>query len=103
MADPEEYRTREQVEEWRRRDPIETFGERLVAEGVVSADEREAMNAGAVETVDAAVQFAEDSPFPAPESLYDEVYVLGDQVQGWYSIDERAAGVHKGEDERKWR
>jgi hypothetical protein len=28
--------------------------------------------------------------------------VLGDQVQGWYSIDERAAGVHRGEDERKW-
>jgi len=25
--------------------------------------------------------------------------VLGDQVQGWYSIDERSAGVHRGEDE----
>src|SRR5512144_1636634 len=33
MADPEEYRTKEQVEEWRRRDPIVTFGERMVAEG----------------------------------------------------------------------
>ena len=37
MADPEEYRTKEQVEEWRRRDPIETFGARLVAEDVPSA------------------------------------------------------------------
>ena len=46
--------------------------------------------------------FAEASPFPPPESLYDDVYVLGDQVQGWYSIDERSAGVHKGEDEREW-
>ncbi len=38
---------------------------------------------------------------PAPESLYDDVYVLGDQVRGWYSVDERSAGVHRGEDERK--
>ena len=26
--------------------------------------------------------------------------MLGDQVKGWYSVDERSAGVHKGEDER---
>jgi hypothetical protein len=37
---------------------------------------------------------------PAPESLYDDDYVLGGQVHGWYSVDERSAGVHKGEDER---
>jgi TPP-dependent pyruvate/acetoin dehydrogenase alpha subunit len=69
---------------------------------VISEDEREGMDKTAIETVDAAVEFAENSPFPAPESLYDDVYVLGDQVQGWYSIDERSAGVHRGEDERKW-
>src|SRR4051795_5859682 len=103
MADPEEYRTKEQVAEWRRRDPIETFGERLVADGVLTGQEREAMDGVVTGRVDEAVQFAEDSPFPAPESLYDDVYVLGDQVQGWYSIDERSAGVHRGEDERKWR
>ena len=27
--------------------------------------------------------------------------MLGDQVRGWYSVDERSAGVHRGEDERK--
>jgi pyruvate dehydrogenase E1 component alpha subunit len=102
MADPEEYRTKEQVEHWRERDPLITFGDRLVAEGVLTADEREEIDRAAVEKVDAAVLFAENSPFPTPESLYDDVYVLGEQVQGWYSIDERSAGVHKGEDERKW-
>jgi pyruvate dehydrogenase E1 component subunit alpha len=102
MADPEEYRTKEQVAEWRKRDPVETFGARLVAEGVITQEERERMDTSAIEAVDAAVEFAESSPFPAPESLYDDVYVLGDQVQGWYSIDERSAGVHRGEDERKW-
>ena len=41
------------------------------------------------------------SPFPAPQSLYDDVYALGDQVKGWYSVDERSAGVHPGEKERE--
>src|SRR2546423_3463451 len=40
MADPEEYRTKEQVETWRRRDPIATFGERLVAQAVFPAGGR---------------------------------------------------------------
>jgi len=26
---------------------------------------------------------------------------MGDQVKGWYSVDERSAGVHRGEDERE--
>jgi pyruvate dehydrogenase E1 component alpha subunit len=100
MADPEEYRTKEQVETWRRRDPITTFGDRLVAESALSAEDREALDQRAQTRVDEAVAFADASPFPEPSSLYDDVYVLGDQVQGWYSIDERSAGVHRGEDER---
>jgi pyruvate dehydrogenase E1 component alpha subunit len=100
MADPEEYRTKEQVEEWRKRDPILQWGDRLEAEGVVSADERERFDEDAIATVDEAVAFADESPMPPPESLYDDVYVLGGQVRGWYSVDERSAGVHKGEDER---
>jgi pyruvate dehydrogenase E1 component alpha subunit len=99
MADPEEYRTKEQVETWRRRDPIATFGERLVAEGVSSAEECIELDRRAQARVDDAVTFADASPFPEASSLYDDVYVLGDQVQGWYSIDERSPGVHRGEDE----
>jgi pyruvate dehydrogenase E1 component alpha subunit len=100
MADPEEYRTKEQVAEWRKRDPLIVFGDRLVEEDVVSEDEREEIDRAAVERVDEAVAFADNSPFPTPESLYDNVYVLGDQLKGWYSVDERSAGVHKGEEER---
>jgi pyruvate dehydrogenase E1 component alpha subunit len=101
MADPEEYRTKEQVAEWRARDPIATFGDRLVEEGVLEADERDRLDEEAVAQVDEAVAFADASPFPAPESLYDNVYVLGGQLRGWYAVDERSAGVHKGEDERR--
>jgi pyruvate dehydrogenase E1 component alpha subunit len=101
MADPEEYRTKEQVEEWRRRDPIEGFARRLAEEGVLDEGEREELDRRAQAQVGEAVEFADASPFPPPEALYDEVYVLGDQVQGWYSIDERSPGVHRGEDEHE--
>jgi hypothetical protein len=33
------------------------------------------------------VAFAEASPFPALESLYDDVYVLDQEVSGWYSVE----------------
>jgi pyruvate dehydrogenase E1 component subunit alpha len=99
MADPEEYRTKEQVAEWRKRDPLETWGRRLVEQGVIGEDEREDIDRRAIERVDDAVAFADKSEFPAAESLYEDVYVLGGQVKGWYSVDERGAGVHRGEDE----
>jgi len=100
MADPEEYRTKEQVEEWRRKDPIETFGKRLVDGGVLSAEQRDEIDQAAVARVDEAVRFADASPHPPPESLYDDIYVLGGQVRGWYSLDERTPSPHRGEDER---
>jgi pyruvate dehydrogenase E1 component alpha subunit len=101
MADPEEYRTKEQVEEWRKRDPVTTFAERLVDEDVLSEDDVKELDEMAVEAVDEAVAFADKSAYPEPESLYDDIYELGGQVRGWYSVDERSAGVHRGEDERE--
>jgi pyruvate dehydrogenase E1 component alpha subunit len=100
MADPEEYRTKEQVEEWRKRDPLQTYAARLVDEDVLSEDDVKEIDEEAVSIVDEAVAFADQSPHPEPESLYDNVYVFGDQVRGWYSLDERAAGAHRGERER---
>jgi pyruvate dehydrogenase E1 component alpha subunit len=101
MADPEEYRTKEQVEEWRKKDPIEIFAKRLEDEGVLDEGEREKLDEEVVAQIDRAVQFADESDFPTPESLYDHIYVLGDQVKGWYSVDERGEGVHHGEDEKE--
>jgi pyruvate dehydrogenase E1 component alpha subunit len=101
MADPEEYRTKEEVEEWRRRDPIETFKKRVVAEGVLSEEEVEALDREAIEAVDEAVRFADQSPFPDLDSLYDDIYVLEGDVPGWWSVDERTPEVHRGERERE--
>ncbi len=101
MADPEEYRTKEQVAEWRARDPLDRFAERLIAAGLLTEAEREQLDRQAIERIDQAVSFADHAPFPEPAALYDDVYVLGDQVRGWYSVDERGAEVHRGEDERR--
>ncbi len=92
MADPEQYRTKEEVARWRERDPLPAFAQMLIREGVIDEAERERIDAEAIARVDAAVEFADASPFPAAESLYDDVYVLPDsgtgdsQARGWYSM-----------------
>jgi hypothetical protein len=86
MADPEQYRTKEEVAQWRARDPITSFGDLLIREGVIDERQRAEIDRDALERVDAAVAFAEDSPLPRSESLYDDVYVLEEGVAGWYSV-----------------
>jgi pyruvate dehydrogenase E1 component alpha subunit len=101
MADPEEYRSKEEVEEWRRRDPIAAFGRRLVDEGVMSDEDVEKLDKEALGIVDESVRFADDSPFPELDSLYDDIYVLGEQARAWWSVDERSPEPHRGEQERE--
>jgi pyruvate dehydrogenase E1 component alpha subunit len=86
MADPEQYRTKEEVAQWRARDPIPAFGDLLVREGILDEAQRARLDADATSHVDAAVAFAERSPFPPPESLYEDVYVLGREQSGTYSV-----------------
>jgi pyruvate dehydrogenase E1 component alpha subunit len=100
-ADPEVYRTKEEVEEWRKKDPITVFRDRLLAEGLISEDEVERMRERVEQRVVGAVAFADSSPEPPLESLYDHLYVVGDQVPGWYAVDERTPEPHRGEEERE--
>jgi pyruvate dehydrogenase E1 component alpha subunit len=85
MADPEQYRSKEEVARWRERDPLSSFAALLLAEGVLDQAELDRIDAAAIARVDEAVRFAESSPFPAPETLYDDVYVLDGEVRGLYS------------------
>ncbi len=99
MADPESYRSKDEVAAWRDRDPIPSFGAALLAAGVLDEPALAAIDAAATARVDAAVAFADDSPFPDADALYDDIYVLGDTSHGWYSVEtteDRAAG---GEEE----
>jgi pyruvate dehydrogenase E1 component alpha subunit len=99
-ADPEVYREKEEVEEWQRKDPIESFAKRLVKEKVLDGKEVDAIREEADRIVVGAVEFADNSPEPTLDSLYDHLYVLGDQVPGWYGVDERSPDSHAAEEER---
>ena len=99
-ADPEVYREKEEVEEWRKRDPIELFADRLEEEGILEEGEREKLRERIDKRVTEAVEFADASDEPPLDSLYDNLYVISDNVGGWYAIDERAPKPFPGERER---
>jgi pyruvate dehydrogenase E1 component alpha subunit len=99
-ADPEVYREKEEVQEWQRRDPVETFAARLVEEDVLSEEEVTGIREDVEKQVLEAVEFADASPEPDLASLYDHLYVVGEQIRGWYAVDERSPDPHRGEEER---
>jgi len=95
-ADPEVYRDKSEVEEWQRKDPIESFIRLCLEDGVLGEDDVEAARREADEAVEAAVKFADESPEPPLESLYEELYVVS-ETMGWYAVDERSPEPHRGE------
>jgi pyruvate dehydrogenase E1 component subunit alpha len=99
-ADPEVYREREEVEEWQEKDPIETFARRCVEAGVLGEREVRETREKAEQRVLEAVRFAEASPEPPLDTLYENLYVL-DSDAGWYAVDERSPEPHRGEQEER--
>jgi pyruvate dehydrogenase E1 component alpha subunit len=97
-ADPEVYREREEVEEWREKDPIENFARRCVEAGVLGEREVQEVRDKAETAVLEAVEFAEASPEPALDTLYENLYAVTDS-EAWYAVDERSPEPHRGERE----
>jgi pyruvate dehydrogenase E1 component alpha subunit len=98
-ADPENYREAEEVDEWREKDPIETFAKRCIKDGVLGEREVQEVRDKADEQVTEAVEFADASPEPALDTLYENLYVIGGG--GWYAVDERSPVPHRGEREEE--
>jgi pyruvate dehydrogenase E1 component alpha subunit len=74
MADPILYRDKDEVEEWKQRDPIVIFRQRLEKEGLLSPQEMEQIERETDEMVVEAVRFAEESPDPPLTDLYKDIY-----------------------------
>lgn len=74
MFDPELYRDKAEVDEWKKRGPIHTFTDRLKAQGLLTEEEFQGLDAKAGAEVDAAVAFAEAGTWESVDDLYRDVY-----------------------------
>jgi pyruvate dehydrogenase E1 component alpha subunit len=74
VVDPDRYRNPEEVQHGREQDPITLFAARLIATGLASEEDLRRLDEQAQREVDEAVQFAEESPNPPVDSLYDFMY-----------------------------
>ncbi len=74
MSDPAHYRTKEELEEQMKHDPIQTFPRKLKEIGILTDEQDEAIRAEVKRVVQEAVTFAEKSPEPDLAELYTDVY-----------------------------
>lgn len=74
MSDPAKYRTKEEVENYKAKDPIEMVRHTLIENKLATEAEIEAINEKINTIVEDSVTFAEESPYPDPSELYKDVY-----------------------------
>ena len=77
-ADPGDYRPKAEIEEWLARDPLPTYRQRLLEEGI-DLEVLDEIETRAMADVDAATEGAKNGPIPAIESAYTDVWADG----GW--------------------
>jgi pyruvate dehydrogenase E1 component alpha subunit len=78
MSDPQKYRSKEEVEEYKQRDPIEQVLSTIRENELLSEAEIEAINKKVKSQVEDAVKFAEESPWPDGMDAFKDVYVQED-------------------------
>ncbi len=78
MSDPAKYRTREEVEEYKSKDPIEQVRAAILDKKHATEDDLKKIEKKIKETVEECVQFAEDSDYPHPDEAFRDVYADAD-------------------------
>lgn len=78
MSDPAKYRTKEEVEQYKSKDPVEMVLKTIMDNKVAKQEDIDAIIKKVTEEVEDSVKFAEESPYPDPSELYKDVYVQGD-------------------------
>jgi pyruvate dehydrogenase E1 component alpha subunit len=73
-GDPMVYRTKAEVDEWRKKDPILRLEKSLIEKGILTESACRAVQLEVQAEVDEAVVYAESSPDPAPDSIFEDVY-----------------------------
>lgn len=78
MSDPAKYRTKEELEQYKERDPIAAVKHAILENNYADEQWFEQEEAEVKRLVDESVKFAEESDYPKPEELYTDVYVQKD-------------------------
>jgi pyruvate dehydrogenase E1 component alpha subunit len=76
ISDPQKYRTKEEVDEYKAKDPIEQILETIRTENLATAEELEAINQRVDALVEDSVKFAEESPWPNDDEVLKDVYAV---------------------------
>ncbi len=80
ISDPQKYRTKEEVDEYKNQDPIHKVLQTILTNKFATQEEIDAIDAKIAQVVEASVQFAEESPFPDDSEVYKDVYVNDNYV-----------------------
>lgn len=78
VSDPAKYRTKEELEAYKEQDPIEQLKTFLIKHKFMTVKEIEVIDDAILEEIDAAEQFAEESPLPDPTDLFTDNYLQED-------------------------
>ena len=78
MSDPQKYRTKDELEQYKQRDPIENVRATILKEKLATEDDLAAIDQKIKGIVDESVKFAEESPYPGPEEAFRDVYMQKD-------------------------
>jgi len=78
MSDPQKYRTKEEVEEYKQRDPVEQVLATIRDNKILTEEEIEAIIVKVKKQVTDAVKFAEESPWPDGQDAFKDVYIQED-------------------------
>ena len=70
----EEYRSEEELQEWKQRDPIDLFKALLIEQNIYSEEEINELQDNVAKTVNDALEFARESPYPNEEDLLEDMY-----------------------------
>jgi pyruvate dehydrogenase E1 component alpha subunit len=93
MGDPERYREKDEVKKWEEEDPIGIFRKHIVEEEIATEEELDEQDAEAERIVQEAVDFAEASPEPDDDALFEHIYAEPTPVEyRGYALSQESEG-----------
>lgn len=99
MSDPGKYRKREEIEQWQEKDPIEQFGRFMIEKKFASKADLEGLDKDVMAEVDECVKFADESPWPPVEFMYEDIYVKTPHIN-WRAVENDPAWNRSLPDDR---